>query len=103
MAEAGYCPKLPPRNIKVAGRSGIANCEMLLVNMQEGGMISEHDYLVAKSAAIALCGGEIESGSLVDENWLLTVERRLFLDLLKTEKTLQRIEHTLETGKPLRN
>ena len=103
MAEAGYCPKLPPRNIKVAGRSGIANCEMLLVNMQEGGMISEHDYLVAKSAAIALCGGEIESGSLVDENWLLTVERRLFLDLLKTEKTLQRIAHTLETGKPLRN
>ena len=103
MVEAGYYPKLPPRNIKVAGRGGIANCEMLLVNMQEGGMISAHDYRVAKSAAIALCGGEVESGSLVDEDWLLTVERRLFLDLLKTEKTLQRIEYTLETGKPLRN
>ena len=66
-------------------------------------MISAHDYRVAKYAAIALCGGDVESGSLVDEEWLLSVERQLFVDLLKTEKTLQRIEHTLETGKPLRN
>ena len=103
MAEASYAPKLPPRNIKVAGRGGIANCEMLLLNMKEGGMISAHDYRVAKYAAIALCGGDVESGSLVDEEWLLSVERQLFVDLLKNEKTLQRIEHTLETGKPLRN
>ena len=103
MAEAGYYPKLSPRNIKVAGRTGIANCEMMLVNMKEGGMISAHDYLVAKCAAIALCGGDVETGSLVDEEWLLTVERKLFVDLLKNEKTQQRIQHTLETGKPLRN
>ncbi len=103
MAEAGYVPRLSPRNIKVAGRGGIANCEMLLLNMKEGGMISAHDYRVAKYAAIALCGGDVESGSLVDEEWLLSVERQLFVDLLKNEKTLQRIEHTLETGKPLRN
>ena len=103
MAEAGYYPKLSPRNIKVAGRTGIANCEMMLINMREGGMISAHDYLVARSAATALCGGEIETGSLVDEQWLLTVERKLFVELLKTEKTQQRIQHLLETGKPLRN
>ncbi len=103
MAEAGYYPKLPPRNVKVAGRTGIANCEMMLANMKEGGMISAHDYLVAKCAAIALCGGDIETGSLVDEEWLLTVERKLFVDLLKNEKTQQRIQHMLETGKPLRN
>ena len=66
-------------------------------------MISGHDYKVAKSAAIALCGGEVETGSLVDEEWLLTVERRLFVDLLKTPETQARIKHTLETGKPLRN
>jgi len=103
MAEAGYFPKLSPRNIKVAGRTGIANCEMMLANMREGGLISEHDYLVAKYAATALCGGDVETGSLVDEEWLLTVERKLFLALLKTEKTRQRIQHTLDTGKPLRN
>ena len=103
LAEAGYYPKLSPRNIKVAGRTGIANCEMMLANMKEGGMISAHDYLVAKYAAIALCGGDVETGSLVDEEWLLTVERKLFIDLLKNEKTQQRIVYTLENGKPLRN
>jgi 3-hydroxyacyl-CoA dehydrogenase len=103
LAEAGYYPKLSPRGIKVAGRTGIANCEMMLANMKEGGMISEHDYAVAKAAATALCGGDVETGSLVDEQWLLTVERQLFVELLKTEKTQQRIQHMLETGKPLRN
>jgi 3-hydroxyacyl-CoA dehydrogenase len=58
---------------------------------------------VAKSAAIALCGGEVETGSLVDEEWLITVERRLFVELLKTPETQARIKHTLDTGKPLRN
>ncbi len=103
MAEAGYYPKLSPRNIKVAGRTGIANCEMMLANMKEGGMISAYDYVVAKAAATALCGGDVDTGVLVDEEWLLTVERKLFVELLKNEKTRQRIQHTLETGKPLRN
>ena len=103
MAEAGYYPRLSPRAIKVAGRTGIANCEMMLANMKEGGMISDHDYAVAKAAATALCGGDVDTGSLVDEQWLLTVERKLFVELLKNEKTQQRIQHTLATGKPLRN
>jgi len=103
LAEAGYYPRLSPRAIKVAGRTGIANCVMLLANMKEGGMISAHDYAVAKAAATALCGGDIETGSLVDEQWLLTVERKLFVELLKNPKTQQRIQHLLETGKPLRN
>jgi 3-hydroxyacyl-CoA dehydrogenase len=103
IAEAGYWPRLSPRNIKVAGRAGIANCEMLLTNMREGGMISVHDHLVARYVATALCGGDVEAGSLVDEAWLLGVERKLFVDLLRNEKTQQRIAHTLETGKPLRN
>ena len=103
MAEAGYRPPLPARRIKVAGRAGIANCELLLTNLQEGGRISAHDYRVAKAAATALCGGEVEAGSEVDEDWLLAVERRLFVELLHTEKTQQRIAYTLEHGKPLRN
>ena len=103
MAEAGYRPPLVPRRIKVAGRAGIANCELMLTNMKEGGMISAHDYRVAKSAATALCGGDVEAGTEVDEEWLLAVERRLFVELLHTEKTQQRIAYTLENGKPLRN
>jgi 3-hydroxyacyl-CoA dehydrogenase len=103
MADAGYAPPPMPRAIPVAGKNGIATFEMMLVNMKEGGMISAHDYKVARSAAVALCGGEVETGSLVDEEWLITVERRLFVELLKTPETQARIKHMLETGKPLRN
>ncbi|MBL8504627.1 MAG: 3-hydroxyacyl-CoA dehydrogenase/enoyl-CoA hydratase family protein, partial [Rhodocyclaceae bacterium] len=103
LAESGWRPKLAPRGVKVAGRNGIATLEMMLVNMKEGGMISAHDYRVAKGAAAALCGGDVETGTLVNEDWLLDVERQEFVELLKTEKTQQRIAHMLETGKPLRN
>ncbi|MCC4117369.1 3-hydroxyacyl-CoA dehydrogenase/enoyl-CoA hydratase family protein [Aromatoleum toluclasticum] len=103
MADAGYAPPHKARAIPVAGRNGIATLEMVLVNMRDGGMISAHDYKVARAAAVALCGGEVETGSLVDEEWLLTVERRQFVELLKTPETQARIRHMLETGKPLRN
>ncbi len=103
LADAGYAPPPMARDIPVAGKTGIATFEMMLVNMQAGGMISAHDYKVAKSAAIALCGGEVETGSRVDEEWLITVERRLFVELLKDPMTQARIKHMLDTGKPLRN
>lgn len=103
LAEAGYRPPLPPHAIAVCGRPGIATLELMLANMKEGGMISAHDYRVAKAAATALCGGDVEQGTLVDEDWLLAVERQQFIELLKTEKTQQRIGHMLESGKPLRN
>lgn len=103
LAEAGWAPPPTARAIPVAGRTGIATFEMMLVNMKEGGMISAHDYQVARAAAVALCGGEVEGGSQVDEEWLLTVERRLFVELLKNPLTQARIKHMLDTGKPLRN
>ena len=100
-ATAGYAP--PPRLQDVPVAGGIANFEMVLVNMREGGMISAHDYRVARSAAVALCGGEVETGAKVDEEWLLAVERKEFVALLRTPETQARIRHTLDTGKPLRN
>ncbi|WP_153159735.1 3-hydroxyacyl-CoA dehydrogenase/enoyl-CoA hydratase family protein [Zoogloea sp. 1C4] len=103
IAESGYQPPLVQRAVQVAGRNGIATCEMMLINMKEGGFISEWDYRVARAAATALCGGEVETNAKVSEQWILDVERALFVDLLKTEKTQQRIVHMLETGKPLRN
>lgn len=102
-ADAGHTPRAPRRAIAVAGRTGIANFEMSLVNMREGGLISAHDYRVARAAAVALCGGEVDPGTLVDEAWLLAVERREFMALLRTPETQARIRHTLDTGKPLRN
>jgi len=102
MAEATYRPPLK-RPIRVAGRDGIATLEALLVNMREGGFISDHDFAVARYAATALCGGDVESGVSVDEAWLLRLEREGFMALLRTEKTAERIAHTLNTGKPLRN
>jgi 3-hydroxyacyl-CoA dehydrogenase len=103
MAEAGYAPPARPNAIVAAGRTGIANCEMALVNMRAGDFISDHDYRVAKAAALALCGGEVETGTLVTEQWILDIERREFMALLRTPETQARIAHTLETGKPLRN
>ncbi len=103
MADAGYRPPLPARNVPVAGKTGFATLQMMLVNMRDGGFISAYDFEVGKRVARVLCGGEIESGSLVDEAWLLELERREFMALLANEKTQARIAHTLATGKPLRN
>jgi 3-hydroxyacyl-CoA dehydrogenase len=71
--------------------------------MRGGGMISEHDYHVGRAVATGLCGGNVETGTLVDEDWLLSVERKMFVELGKTEKTQMRITTMLETGRPLRN
>jgi 3-hydroxyacyl-CoA dehydrogenase len=103
LSEAGYRPPLRARQIPVAGRSAIATIKAHLANMLAGQYISEHDYLVAGKIAYAMCGGDVEAGSLVDEQWLLELERQCFMELLATEKTQARIEHTLKTGKPLRN
>lgn len=98
-----YRPPLAPAGIPVAGRDGVAALKMLMVNMQEGGYISDHDYQIGCAVAETLCGGEIDSGSRVDEQWLLQLEHHHFMQLLATEKTRARIDHMLKTGKPLRN
>jgi 3-hydroxyacyl-CoA dehydrogenase len=103
LAESGYRPPLRQVAIPVAGRNAIGTIKAFMVNMREGGQISEHDYLIGSKVAEVLCGGEVEGGSLVDEQWLLDLERRHFMALIATEKTQARIEHMLKSGKPLRN
>jgi len=103
LAESGYRPPLPARRIQVAGDVGIATFKMLLVNMLEGRFISEYDYEIATRIATVLCGGEVDRGALVDEEWLLALERKHFVELAQQEKTQARIAHMLKTGKPLRN
>jgi 3-hydroxyacyl-CoA dehydrogenase len=103
LAESAWRPPLPARDIVVSGDVGTASLKMMLVNMLEGRFISEHDYDVASRIADVLCGGAIERGSTVDETWLLDLERRHFVELARTQKTQERIAHTMATGKPLRN
>ena len=103
LAEGGYRPPLPARRIQVAGDVGIATFKMLLVNMLEGRFVSEYDYEIAERIATVLCGGDVDRGALVDEEWLLKLERRHFVELAQQEKTQARIGHMLKTGKPLRN
>ncbi len=103
LAESGYRPPLPARAIPVAGDVGTATFKASLVNMQAGHFISDHDMDIATRIADTLCGGVIERGSLVDEAWLLALERKHFVALAKTGETQARIAHTMTTGKPLRN
>ncbi len=98
-----YRPPLMQRQIAVAGRTGIATFKASMVNMLEGGFISEHDYNIGCRVAEVMCGGDVDAGSLVDEQWLLDLERRNFMELLATDKTRARIEYMLKNGEPLRN
>ena len=103
LAESGWRPPLYQRAIPVAGDVGTATFKASLANLQAGYFASEHDVAIATRIADTLCGGNIERGSLVDEEWLLELERKHFVELAKTEKTQARIAHTMTTGKPLRN
>ena len=103
MAEAGVRPALPPARVPVAGDTGMATLKMMLVNMKEGGFVSDHDYEIASRIAEVLCGGEVDPGSAVDEKWLTDLERRHFVELAKMPKTQERIRYMLANGKPLRN
>ncbi|HEY5781301.1 MAG TPA: 3-hydroxyacyl-CoA dehydrogenase/enoyl-CoA hydratase family protein [Lysobacter sp.] len=103
LAENGYRPPLPARRVQVAGDVGIATFKMMLVNMLEGRFISPHDYEIASRIATVICGGEVDRGALVDEEWLLKLEREHFVALAQMPKTQERIAHMLKTGKPLRN
>jgi len=103
LANAGYRAPLPGQLIPVAGRSGIATIKASLVNMRDGNFISAHDFLIASRIAEVVCGGDVEAGSLVSEDWLLALERRAFIDLLGNGKTQERIMGMLQTGKPVRN
>lgn len=103
LSASGFRPSSRTDKIKVAGKPGCASLMMQAVNMLEGHFISEHDYNIAERIATILTGGDVEAGSLVTQDWLLKLEREHFCELLQTEKTQQRIAHTLKTGKPLRN
>ena len=91
------------RQFAVAGRSGVATIKGSLVNMRDGGFISAHDFHIAGLIAEVVCGGDVDAGSLVTEEYLMTLERKAFCSLLTHPKTQERIMGMMSTGKPVRN
>ena len=102
MAESGWrAPARAP--FPVAGRNAIATIKAQLVNLRDGGFASAHDFHIATQIAEVVCGGDVDAGSLVTEEYLMTMERVRFCALLDHPKTQERIMGMLQTGKPVRN
>lgn len=102
MSESGWRPPLKT-TFPVAGRSAIATIKAQLSNMRDGGFISAHDFHIAALIADVLCGGEVEAGSQVTEEYIMALERKHFCGLLEHPKTQERVMGMLQTGKPVRN
>jgi 3-hydroxyacyl-CoA dehydrogenase len=102
MFDSGY--RAPPRAMfPVAGRSAIATVKAQLANMRDGGFVSAHDFHVSTLIAEVICGGDVDAGSLVNEEYLMSMERERFCGLLDHPKSQERIMGMLQTGKPVRN
>jgi 3-hydroxyacyl-CoA dehydrogenase len=103
MAESGYRPPVRGKEIWAVGANGLAALEVMVWGMKEAGYASEHDALIANKTAYILCGGKLSKPQWVDPQVILDLEREAFLSLLGEQKTIDRIWHMLNTGKPLRN
>jgi len=103
MAEQGYTQPPKRKDVKVLGKQALG---MFLVGtdaMEDSNYISEHDHKIANKLAYVMAGGDLSEPTLVTEQYLLDLEREAFLSLCTERKTLERIQHMLKTGKPLRN
>jgi 3-hydroxyacyl-CoA dehydrogenase len=103
LAQAGYRPPLAGADITAAGRSVQATMQSIIANMRDGGFISQYDGELATRVANILTGGGVEAGVMLDEAWLLKLERQHFIEALGNPKTQERIMGMLSTGKPVRN
>jgi 3-hydroxyacyl-CoA dehydrogenase len=103
MANSGYTQPVKRADVKVLGKQALA---MFLVGtdaMEDSNYISSHDHKIANKLAYVMAGGDLSEPTLVTEQYLLDLEREAFLSLCTERKTLERIQHMLTTGKPLRN
>ncbi len=103
LAAAGYRQPRPRPDVAVVGGPGLAVLEVGLHLMHRAGYVSDHDKLIGQKLCHVLTGGDINHATYVSEEYLLQLEREAFLSLCGEEKTHQRIEAMLKTGKPLRN
>lgn len=102
LAMMGYEPPRP-KKFKVTGRSGYAALQIAIKNFQWAKRITDHEALMAQKLARVLTGGDVPPGTELTEQQMLDLEREEFLSLCGTQKTQERIQHMLATGRPLRN
>ncbi|WP_026755389.1 3-hydroxyacyl-CoA dehydrogenase/enoyl-CoA hydratase family protein [Sediminibacter sp. Hel_I_10] len=103
MADAGYTQPVKRTDIKVLGKQALGMFMVGTDSMEDSNYISEHDKKIANKLAYVMAGGDLSEPALVSEQYLLDLEREAFLSLCTERKTLERIQHMLKTGKPLRN
>ena len=99
----GYIMPVQRTDIKVLGRSALGTLLAGINGMYKANYATEHDVTVAKKLAYVMCGGDLTEPALVNEQYLLDLEREAFLSLTGEKKTLERIQSVLKSGKPLRN
>ena len=100
---AGYTQAQQRTDIKVLGKSALGALYAGINAMWRGGYATDHDKLVAKKLAFVMCGGDLSEASLVNEQYLLDLEREAFLSLCGEKKTLERIQSVITSGRPIRN
>jgi 3-hydroxyacyl-CoA dehydrogenase len=103
LAATGYVEPQPRTDILALGLPSLATLKLGIHQMKRGGFISDYDALIGEKLARILTGGDLNHPTRVSEQYLLDLEREAFLKLCGERKTLERIQHTLKTGKPLRN
>ena len=103
LAEAGYTQPVPRKDIKVLGKQGLGLVYVGANSMRSGNYISAHDQKISEKLGWVLCGGDLSAPTEVSEQYLLDLEREAFLSLCGERKTLERLQHMLTNGKPLRN
>ncbi|RUA07937.1 MAG: 3-hydroxyacyl-CoA dehydrogenase, partial [Flavobacteriia bacterium] len=102
MLEDGYTQPAPQK-VRVLGQQALGMFQVGTDSLVAGRYASEHDQKIANKLGYIMAGGDLSEPTDVSEQYLLDLEREAFLSLLAERKTLERIEHTLKTGKPLRN
>ncbi len=103
MARQGYKPPVPRNDIPAPGENILATLKLGVHLMHQGEYITDHEVKIGNKVAEVLCGGAVSPGTPVTEQYLLDLEREAFKSLCGERKTQERIQHTLKTGKPLRN
>ena len=103
MAESGYTQPAARKDVLVLGKQALGMFLVGTDSMEASHYISEHDKKIANKLAYVMAGGDLSEPTKVTEQYLLDIEREAFLSLTTERKTLERIQHMLKTGKPLRN
>ena len=103
LADSGYTQPVKRKDVKVLGKQALGMFLVGTDSMEASKYISEHDHKIANKLAYVMAGGDLSEPTLVSEQYLLDLEREAFLSLCTERKTLERIQHMLKTGKPLRN